>query len=118
MNRLIGRQKELRLLRAALEAGRHVLIEGPAGVGKTRLAAQAAAELNREVIRVDADERFSEDKLTGWFDPPLVIAQGYGPQSFIPGPLHRALSRWRPAVHQRAEPAARGRAERALAGAG
>ena len=92
-NRLIGRETELRLLTAALRAGRHVLIEGPAGVGKTRLAAQAAEELGRGVIRVDGDERYSEDKLTGWFDPPLVLSQGYTPDSFIPGPLHNAVRR-------------------------
>ncbi len=91
-NKLIGRVKELRLIVTALKAGRHVLIEGPAGVGKTRLAVQAAADLGRGVIRVDGDERFSEDKLTGWFDPPLVINRGYCPDAFVPGPLHKAVS--------------------------
>ena len=90
--RLIGREREIRLLLAALTAGRHVLIEGPVGVGKTRLADEAAARMGRPVVRLDADERFSEEKLTGWFDPPLVIESGYTEASFQPGPLHRAMT--------------------------
>jgi len=89
---LIGRREELTLLLAALEAGRHLLIEGPVGVGKTRLAQEAAGRLRRSVIRVDGDERFGEDKLTGWFDPPAVLTWGYRPESFRPGPLHRAMT--------------------------
>ena len=90
--KLVGRQEELRLLLAALEAGRHLLIEGPAGVGKTRLALEASALMGRGVVRVDGDERYSEEKLTGWFDPPAVMTKGYGPESFQPGPLHQAMS--------------------------
>ena len=84
-HRLIGREREMRLLLAALGAGRHVLIEGPVGVGKTRLAEEAAARLGRQVVRLDADERFSEEKLTGWFDPPLVIESGYTDRAFPTG---------------------------------
>lgn len=91
--RLIGRESELKLLTAALRAGRHVLIEGQVGVGKTRLAQEAARALGREVIRVDGDERFNEDKLCGWFDPPTVLAKGYVAEAFVPGPLYRAMSR-------------------------
>ncbi len=91
--RLVGRESELKLLTAALRAGRHVLIEGQVGVGKTRLAQEAARALGREVIRVDGDERFNEDKLCGWFDPPTVLAKGYVAEAFVPGPLYRAMSR-------------------------
>lgn len=88
---LVGRARELRLLLAALECGRSVLIEGPVGVGKTRLAEEACARLGRQVVRVDGDERYGEEKLTGWYDPPAVIKHGYSASSFRPGPLFRAM---------------------------
>jgi MoxR-like ATPase len=90
--RLVGRDLELSLMIACLTAGRNLLIEGPVGVGKTRLAQEAALVMRRSVIRVDGDERYSEEKLAGWFDPPAVIAMGYVPEAFRPGPLHLALT--------------------------
>jgi DNA-binding CsgD family transcriptional regulator len=51
---LVGRDEELRAVRTALD-GRGCVIAGPAGVGKTRLAADALAGLDRpNVIRVVA----------------------------------------------------------------
>jgi MoxR-like ATPase len=38
----IGRDQELELLLACLKAGLNLLIEGPVGVGKTRVAQEAA----------------------------------------------------------------------------
>ncbi len=89
---LIGRDRELELLLACLKAGRNLLIEGPVGVGKTRLAQEGARLLNRSMIRVDGDERYSEEKLAGWFDPPEVISRGYTQDAFRPGPLYLSMS--------------------------
>lgn len=88
---LVGRSEELALLLAALDCGRAVLIEGPVGVGKTRLAEEACARLGRSVVRVDGDERYGEEKLTGWYDPPAVMQAGYTEAAFRPGPLYRAM---------------------------
>ncbi|MFZ5584618.1 MAG: AAA family ATPase [Thermodesulfobacteriota bacterium] len=89
---LVGRSEELALMLAALACGRAVLIEGPVGVGKTRLAEEACARLGRAVVRVDGDERYGEEKLTGWYDPPAVMQGGYGEAAFRPGPLFRAMA--------------------------
>jgi len=89
--KLIGRREELARLRACLKAGRNVLLEGPVGVGKTHLALAVTEELKRPVFRVDGDGRYSEQKLSGWFDPPIALKHGYGPKSFIPGPLTEAM---------------------------
>jgi len=60
-------------------------------VGKTRLALAVASFLGRPIYRVDGDERYTESKLTGWFDPPIALAKGYGWDSFIVGPLTVAM---------------------------
>ena len=84
---IVGREIELRKALAAVRAGKHLLIEGPVGVGKTILAEAVTKFLGRPFYRVDGDERYTEQKLTGWFDPPLVIKNGYSKDAFMPGPL-------------------------------
>ena len=74
-----------------LGAGRHLLLEGPVGVGKTTVALAVCGHLGRDTVRVDGDDRYSESKLTGWFDPPLVLKQGYGEEAFFAGPLVEAM---------------------------
>jgi MoxR-like ATPase len=88
---IVGRGRELALALAALSGGRHLLLEGPVGSGKTTLALAACGSLGRETVRVDGDDRFTEGRLAGWFDPPLVLARGYREDAFIPGPLLRAM---------------------------
>jgi MoxR-like ATPase len=88
---IIGRDQELAMALAVLGAGRHLLLEGPVGVGKTTVALAVCAHLGRDTVRVDGDDRYSESKLTGWFDPPLVLKQGYREESFFPGPLVEAM---------------------------
>ena len=88
---IIGREIELRKALVAVRASKHLLIEGPVGVGKTILAEAVAKYLGRPFHRVDGDERYTEQKLTGWFDPPLVIKNGYSKDAFIPGPLALAM---------------------------
>jgi len=88
---VVGRSGEIELALACLRARRHLLLEGPVGVGKTVLASAVARYLGRPLFRVDGDERYTEQKLTGWFDPPLVIQRGYSRESFVPGPVVRAM---------------------------
>ena len=90
-NGIIGRSAELAKALAAMSTGRHLMIEGPVGVGKTILAVAVARYLKRPVFRVDGDERYTEQKLSGWFDPPIVLEKGYVPDAFIPGPLTEAM---------------------------
>ena len=88
---IVGRERELATALAVLGAGRHLLLEGPVGVGKTTVALAVCGHLGRDTVRVDGDDRYSESKLTGWFDPPLVLKQGYKAESFFPGPLVEAM---------------------------
>jgi gas vesicle protein GvpN len=88
---MIGREEESRRVRACLRARRNVLLEGPVGVGKTHLALAIAQEQKSPVFRVDGDSRYSEQKLSGWFDPPTVIQKGFTSEAFMPGPLVEAM---------------------------
>ena len=88
---IVGRADELALLAACGRSRRHVRLEGPVGVGKTVLAKAVAAALGRTIVRVDGDGRYTEQKLTGWFDPPVVMKSGYTPDSFLAGPLVEAM---------------------------
>jgi gas vesicle protein GvpN len=90
-NGIIGREKELEKALAAIRSRRHLMIEGPVGVGKTILAVAVAKFLKRPIFRVDGDERYTEQKLAGWFDPPIVLEKGYIPEAFVPGPLTSAM---------------------------
>ncbi|MBC7384907.1 MAG: MoxR family ATPase [Cryobacterium sp.] len=90
---LVGRVTELRQIKACLATNRSVLLEGPVGVGKTHLAIAATAALGREVFRIDGDGRYTEQKLTGWFDPPTVMKEGFTSNAFIEGPLLSAMRR-------------------------
>jgi MoxR-like ATPase len=89
--RIVGRDDELTAIRACIKAGRNILLEGPVGVGKTQLALAVTRELKRPVFRIDGDSRYSEQKLAGWFDPPLTLQKGFTAEAFMPGPLVQAM---------------------------
>ena len=88
---VIGRLEKIAQCLAADRAGKHLLIEGPVGVGKTTLATAISRYLGRPFFRVDGDERYTSSKLVGWFDPPVVLKRGYVRDAFVPGQLTEAM---------------------------
>src|SRR3989344_4196595 len=88
---VVGRTAEIAALVYCLEAGKHVLLEGPVGVGKTHLVNAVANHVGRSVVRVDGDTRYTEQKLSGWFDPPTVLKKGYKKEAYFDGPLTEAM---------------------------
>jgi MoxR-like ATPase len=88
---IVGFEREIRMVLAALKACLPVMLEGDAGTGKTELAKVVARSLQREIFRVDGDSELTALKLQGWFDPPLVLQKGYQWETFIPGPLTSAM---------------------------
>jgi MoxR-like ATPase len=89
--RVVGRRRELEIVVASLAAGRHVLLEGPPGTGKSTLLRAVADELGLGFAFVEGNAELTPARLVGHFDPARVISEGYRPEVFEPGPLVRAL---------------------------
>src|ERR1700733_1402252 len=88
---VVGRRRELELVRAALASGAHILIEGPPGTGKSTLLRQVAESRHTEFVLVEGSAELTPARLIGSFDPALVLEQGYRPENFADGPLVRAM---------------------------
>ena len=88
---VVGRDIAIADLIHCIRCGKHVLLEGPVGVGKTHLVNSVSQYLDKKVVRVDGDTRFTEQKLTGWFDPPTVLKKGYTKEAYFDGPLASAM---------------------------
>ena len=89
--RLVGRRRELELVLAALDAGRHIVIEGPPGTGKSTLLRAVAEELGVGFEFVEGNAELTPARLVGHFDPARVLVEGYDPDVFVDGPLVTAM---------------------------
>jgi len=89
--RIIGRRRELESTIAALAAGRHLLLEGPPGTGKSTVLREIAGATGAEFEFVEGNAELTPARLIGSFDPAGVLDAGYSPDVFIDGPLVSAL---------------------------
>ncbi|MXY08945.1 MAG: MoxR family ATPase [Acidimicrobiaceae bacterium] len=88
---VVGRRREVELVVAAVGAGRHLLLEGPPGTGKTTLLRALAAALDVPLVTVEGNAELTPARLAGQFDPARVLAEGYTGDAFVPGPLLEAM---------------------------
>jgi MoxR-like ATPase len=90
-NDVVGRVREIELTVAAIAADRHIVIEGPPGTGKSTLLRAVARELGIGFEFVEGNAELTPARVVGHFDPARVLADGYDPDVFVPGPLASAL---------------------------
>jgi MoxR-like ATPase len=88
---VVGRTRETELLRAALDSGAHVVLEGPPGTGKSTLLRAVAAVSGQPFHFVEGNADLTPSRLTGHFDPAQVLNRGYQPEIYVDGPLVAAL---------------------------
>ena len=88
---VVGLRREREVLTVALDAGRHVVIEGPPGTGKSTLLRAVASGSGRDVVFVEGNAELTPARLIGQHDPAQVLAEGYTPASFADGPLLAAM---------------------------
>lgn len=88
---VVGRTREVELVVAALAAGRHMLLEGPPGTGKSTLLRAVAHGLGLSFEFVEGNAELTPARLIGHFDPARVLNDGYSPDVFVDGPLATAL---------------------------
>jgi magnesium chelatase subunit D len=88
---IVGLQREREVLTVALETGRHVVLEGPPGTGKSTLLRRIATDLDTQVVFVEGNAELTPARLVGQFDPSQVLAAGYAAAGFADGPLLQAM---------------------------
>src|ERR1700678_3864540 len=89
--RVVGRERELTLVLAAVAAGRDILLEGPPGTSKTTLLKAITAEWDIPLVFVEGNADLTPSKLVRHHHHARVLHEGYTADNFTDGPLLEAM---------------------------
>jgi len=90
-SRVVGRERELDLLLAAVAAGCDVMLEGPPGTSKSTLLRAITAEWGIPFVFVEGNADLTAAKLVGHHNPARVLKEDYSADNFVDGPLVKAM---------------------------
>jgi MoxR-like ATPase len=88
---LVGRERELTLVLAAVAAGRDIILEGPPGTSKSTLLRAITAEWGIPLVFVEGNADLTPAKLVGHHNPARVLREDYSADNFVDGPLLAAM---------------------------
>jgi MoxR-like ATPase len=88
---VVGRERELGLVLAAVAAGRDILLEGPPGTSKSTLLRAITHEWGIPLVFVEGNADLTPAKLVGHHNPARVLREDYSPENFVDGPLIEAM---------------------------
>ncbi len=89
--KVVGRERELDLVLAAVATGRDIVLEGPPGTSKTTLLRAITREWGVPLVFVEGNADLTPAKLLGHHNPARVLREDYTADNFVDGPLLTAM---------------------------
>jgi MoxR-like ATPase len=90
--KVVGRRSEILMIISALQAGRHLFLEGPPGTSKSTILRAISESMGTQFRLITGNSDLTTSKLVGYFDPAQAISRGYRPEYFTAGPLVQAMT--------------------------
>ncbi len=90
-DQVVGRERELDLVLAAVAAGCDILLEGPPGTSKSTLLRAITAEWGVPLLFVEGNADLTPARLVGHHNPARVLREDYTAENFVEGPLVEAM---------------------------
>ncbi len=89
--KVVGRRKEIMMIMSALQAGKHIFLEGPPGTSKSTILRAISEYTGTQCCLVTGNSDLTTSKLIGYFDPAETLSKGYKPEYFASGQLLQSM---------------------------